>query len=185
MIVIKHLGEGGSYGIGLNHISHKAQSQNDKHRKQPCQKPAEPPLKGRLDIVHRAACNLSVHLGLVLLSKNRLRIDGSHAKESADPHPENSPWAAADEGRGRSGQISCAYLGRDSRSQGLKRRHLAFFMLFALQTEISKNQTAALSEPPYLYKSETDCVVDACSHQNHNQQKTHQKVRSLFYPCLQ
>ena len=157
----KHLCKGGSDGIGLYHISHKAQSQNDKDSKDHSQNSAKGSLKGLADIIHRAACHLALHRRLIFLGQHRLPVDGRHTEKGAEPHPENGARAAGHQRRSGARQVARAHLGRDGCRQGLKGRHLAVLPLLAVHPEMPEHQAQALSKFSYLNKFQTDREIDS------------------------
>ena len=133
-------------GIGLNHVSHKAQSKNNKYREQSGEHFSKCALERRLDVVDRASCHLAVYLCLICLCQNCLRIDRRHSEECADPHPEDRTRSASDEGCRRSCEVSGSYLGSDRRGDGLERGHLTFLVLFAVHAEMSEYLADAFPE---------------------------------------
>ena len=68
-------------GVGLDHVAHEAQRQNDKYREHGRQNLAELALECRPDVVRRAAGHMAVHSRLVVLRQHGLGIDGRHAEE--------------------------------------------------------------------------------------------------------
>ena len=152
-----------SDGIGLYHISHKAQSENNKYREQSGERLSECALERRLDVVDRTARHLTVYLCLICLCQNCLSIDRRHSEECADPHPKDCARTSADEGGRRSGKISCTYLSRDGCRDGLERSHLTFFVLFAVHAEMPEYLADALSELSDLNKSQADRIVKSGS----------------------
>ena len=127
----KDTGKGRADGIGLYHIAHKAQGQDDENGENHSQHPSEGSFKCLVDIVNRTSGHFSVFLGLIFLGQGCLAVDGSHSEECADPHPENSPRTSGDQRRGRAGQVAGTYLGRYRCGQRLERGHLALLPLSA------------------------------------------------------
>ena len=111
-------------GIGLDHAAEKAKSQNDGHSEKTCQRLAEAASEGGTDIVHRPAQNLAVGgCDPGLLGKNGFGINGSHAEEGDDPHPENGARPAGHDGAAGAHDVAGAHLGGDSGGQRLKGAH--------------------------------------------------------------
>ena len=75
-------------GVGLHHVAHEAQRQNDEHREHRGQHLADLALERGTDIVRRAARDLAVHRGLVVLRQHGLGVNGRHAEKRRHPGPE-------------------------------------------------------------------------------------------------
>ena len=79
-------------GVGLHHIAHKAQGQNDGHREEARQEFAEAIGEGCLDIIDRATHDLAFFIrAAVLLGQNRLGVVGGHAKRTRSPIQKMAP----------------------------------------------------------------------------------------------
>ena len=85
---------------------------------------AKPALKSGGNVIHRAAVVGTVRvLAAGLDSQGGLGIDGSHTEEGNDPHPENGPRAAGQDGAGCAHNVARAHLGGDGGSQRLEGTH--------------------------------------------------------------
>lgn len=76
--------------VCLYHVAGKAQCKNNRNREEASKELAEFTGKACADVVDRTAGNVALVVrGLVLLRENRLAVDGGHAEECTQPHPEN------------------------------------------------------------------------------------------------
>ena len=72
-------------------------------------------------VIHGTAAPLTFFvLAAVEDAQNIFRIVGHHAKDGHDPHPENGTWAAADDGRGHTHDITRANGGGKRRAKALE-----------------------------------------------------------------
>ena len=110
------IGERLTDGIGLDHAADEAQRNDDGYGEEAGQEFAEAALKGTLDVINRTAVDAAIridHTGL--LRQHRFRIDGSHAEESDDPHPENRTRAADEDSAAGAYDITGTYLRGNGR----------------------------------------------------------------------
>ena len=164
--------EGVADGVGLDHVAHEAQGQDDGHREEARQELAEAALEGRPDVVDGAAGGVAVVVGgAVLLGQDSLAVDGGHAEEGGDPHPEDGAGAAGVEGGGAAGDVAGAHLGGDGGGQGLEGAHALLARLVAGETDAAEELAAALAELPDLDEAGPDGVEDAGAQQEEEQQK--------------
>ncbi len=156
-------------GVGLNHGAHEAQCQDNGHCEEAGQKLAEFVLECVFNIVDGASENGAVllhHAGL--LCQDCLCIDGCHAEEGDDPHPEDGTRAADENGTARTDNIACAYLCRNGGCQCLEGRESALFFA-ALEGQIAEYLFHALAEATHLHEACADRVEQAGSHQEEDQ----------------
>ena len=157
-------------GVGLHHIAHKAQGQNDGHREEARQEFAEAIGEGCLDIIDRATHDLAVFISAaVLLGQNRLGVVGGHAKERAHPHPEDGTGAAGDNGRGRARNVAGTHLGGHRRSQRLKAAHALVVCLFSVQRQAAEGVLQARAQLAHLNKAQANGKIHAGAHQQKQQ----------------
>ena len=164
----KHIAEGLSDRIGLHHVAHKAQGQDDSYGKESCQEFSKTAFKGVFNIVDRTSCDSSILHHPGFLGHDRLRVDGSHAEESADPHPEDGAGASGGDGSSRSGNITGSHLGRHRGGQGLERTE-AFFGALSVKGKVSEQGFHSRPEFPHLDKPQHKGKKDAGSHQQEQQ----------------
>ena len=126
-------------GVGLYHVAHEAQRQNNKYREYACQHLAKGALERRADVVRRAAGDFAVDGGAITLGQHGLGVNRRHAEERRYPHPEQRARAAADQRRGAAGDVAGAHLGRNGRGQCLEAAHSLVIGLFAPQGEVAEN----------------------------------------------
>ena len=164
--------EGVSDGVGLDHVAHEAQGQDDGDGEEAGQELAEAALEGRLDIVDGTAGDMAVLVcGLELLCQHGLAVDGGHAEEGGDPHPEDGAGAAGVQGGGAAGDVAGAHLGGDGGGQSLEGAHALLAGLFAAEGEAAEQAAPALAELADLDKPGTDRVIDTGEQQQEQQQQ--------------
>ena len=163
--------EGGADGVGLDHAAHKAQGQDDGHGEEPGQKLAEGAPEGGGDVVHRAAVDVAVLVNDPGVDgQGGLGVNGGHAEEGDDPHPEDGPRAAGEDGAGGAHDVSGAHLGGDGGGQGLEGAH-ALGLGPAPQGQVAKDLFHALAKAAHLHKPGADGVEQA-----HANEQKHQNV---------
>ena len=163
--------EGGADGVGLDHAAEEAQGQDDGDGEEARKELAEGPLKSRGDVVHGTALDAAVlvlHPGL--LGQDGLGIDGGHAEEGDDPHPEDGPGAAGENRAGSAHNVAGAHLGGNGGGQGLEGAH-APLMPPAGEGEAAEHLPHALAEAADLDKAGLDGEPQA-----HGDEKPHQDV---------
>ena len=160
---------GGADGVGLHHAAHEAQRQNDGYGEKARQKLTEAALERGGDVVHRAALDVAVWLhDAGLLRQRGLGVDGGHAEEGDDPHPEDGAGAAGEDRTGGTYDVAGAYLRGDGSGQGLKRGHTAF-LCAAAEVQLTEKLPHALPEAAYLHKAGADGVPQANAHQQEDE----------------
>lgn len=154
-------GEGRGDGVGLDHVPHKAQGEDDEDREEDGQHPAETPFKGGFYVVDRPADDRAVLLGAVGLCQAGLGKDGGHAEEGGEPHPEDGAGPAHDDGGGGPRQVAGAHLGGHGGGQGLKRAHAVVAGLFPAEADLAEDLFTALAEAAHLHESQAEGEIDA------------------------
>lgn len=95
-------------------------------------------------------------------------IDGGHAEEGNDPHPEDGAGAAGQNSAGCAYDVAGAHLGGNGSGQCLEGAHAAV-MLFAVEGQIAEHSAHTLTEAADLNKAGLDAVPQADSHQQKDQ----------------
>ena len=170
----------GADRVGLHHASKKSQGQNDRHCKEVSQEFAEGSVEGSSDVVDRSALNMvfpCVDPGL--LGQNSFGVDGRHAEEGDDPHPENGSGAAGQNRAGRADDVAGTDLGCNGCRKCLEGTH-AFFMFFAVEGKISEDIPQSFAEAPDLNKTCPDRVPQS----DQQQQDDQYIVRQIGIDCL-
>ena len=90
-----------------------------------------------------------------LLSQSSLSIDGGHAKESNDPHPEDSTGAAGEDCAGCTNDVAGTDLSCNGGSQSLEGAHAALVLVTA-ELYITENLLHAFAEAANLNKAGFD-----------------------------
>jgi len=98
---------------------------------------------------------------LIALRKHRLDKDCRHAKERGKPHPENRPRAAHRNGRGNTGEVSCAHLGRNGSRKRLKRSHARAVSFLAENLDVREHIVHGAREALDLDKAQLQREIDA------------------------
>ena len=101
---------------------------------------------------------------LGLLGQNSLGVDGGHAEKGNDPHPEDGPRAADQNGAAGAHNIACAHLGGNGGGKGLEGAESAL-PLSAAHGEFAKGAAHALTKAADLYKAGLDGEKDAGAYQ--------------------
>ncbi len=161
--------DGRADGVGLYHAAHKAKREEGRHREEAREKAAEAIGESALDIIDRAAVHrtLSVHPAR-LLRQHRLGVDGGHAEEGDDPHPENRARAADQDRAAGADDVAGADLRRHSGGQRLKGAQAAG-LLIALELNVSEHSLHALLEASDLHKACLQGKKETGSYQENNQ----------------
>ena len=124
--------------VGLHHTSEESQSKCDRDGEKSGKKFTERTFKRRSDIVNRTTLDRSVLLyDTGFLRKRCLGIDGRHAKERDDPHPENSAGTTGKDRAGSSDDISGSDLSCDRGCKSLKRAHTGV-VFFSVECQCSE-----------------------------------------------
>ena len=126
------------------------------------------PLERGADIVRRAARDMAVHRGLVVLRQHGLGVNGRHAEKRRHPGPEQRARAAADQRRGAARDVAGADLRRNGRRQRLKAAHALGVRLFAAQRKAAEHTAEALAKAAHLHAAQPHGKV----HTRADQQKT-------------
>ena len=148
--------EGVADGVGLDHIAHKAKGQDDGDGKEAGQELAELAPEGCPDVVQGAAGDMAVGIGgAEPLSQHRLGIDGGHAEEGGQPHPEDGAGAAGIQGGGAAGDVAGAHLGGNGGGQGLEGGHTLLACPGALHGEAAEQPAHSFAEFTQLDKTQT------------------------------
>ena len=158
-------------GVGLDHAAHEAQRQHDSHSEEAGKELTEAALEGMGDVVHGAALDVAVSVHSAgLLCQGSLSVDGSHAEEGDDPHPEDSAGATHQDSTGSTDDVTGTHLCGDSGSQCLERAHTGLLLLTA-EREGTKDLLHTLAEAANLHEAGTDGEP-----QTHSDQQDHQHV---------
>ncbi len=164
--------EGIADGVGLNHVAHEAQSQGDGHGEEAGQEQTQLALEGGLDVVDGAAGDFPVGTGLlVLLGKDCLAVDGGHAEEGGNPHPEDGTGAAGGQSCGAAGDVAGAHLGGDGSGQCLEGAHAVLAGILTEELDIAENPAHTLAEFANLDEIGTDGEVNAAAKQQEQKHK--------------
>ena len=169
--------------VRLHHVAHKAQRQNNKHRKDGCQHLADLALERGADIKRRAAGHMAVHRGTVVLRQHGLCIDGGHAEKRRHPCPEQRARAAADQCGGAARDVAGANLRRNGGRQRLKAAHALGISLFAAQRKAAEHPAKPLAKAAHLHAAQPHGKVDARADQQKQQQRVPQNIAELLDPC--
>ena len=162
---------GGTDGVGLHHAAHEAQRQHNRHGKEAGQELAEAALERGGDVVHRAAADSAVRIhNAGLLGQRGFGVDGGHAEECDDPHPENSAGAAGKDGAGGTHDVAGTHLCGDGGGQGLEGAHTGL-LLAALQGQVAEHSAHTFAEAAYLHEAGLNGIPQA-----HAYQQKHQNV---------
>ena len=167
-------------GVGLHHVAHEAQRQNDEHREHRGQHLADLALERGADIVRRAARDMAVHRGLVVLRQHGLGVNGRHAEKRRHPGPEQRARAAADQRRGTARDVAGADLRRNGRRQRLKAAHALGVRLFAAQRKAAEHTAEALAKAAHLHAAQPHGKVHARADQQKQQQRVPQNIAELL-----
>ena len=167
-------------GVGLHHVAHEAQRQNDEHREHRGQHLADLALERGADIVRRAARDLAVQRGLVVLRQHGLGVNGRHAEKRRHPGPEQCARAAADQRRGTARDVAGADLRRDCGRQRLKAAHALGVRLFAAQRKAAEHTAEAFAKAAHLHAAQPHGKVHARADQQKQQQRVPQNIAELL-----
>ena len=99
-----------------------------------------------------------------LLRQHRFRIDGSHAEESDDPHPEDGAGAADENCAAGADDITGTYLRGNGRGQRLEGRKAAV-LPSAMEIDAAEHPPHTLAKAAHLHKAGTDGEIKARAHQ--------------------
>ena len=161
----------GANGVGLNHAAEETERQRDGDGEEASEELAEAALKGRRDVVDRAALDVAVLFDDAgLLGERRFRVDRGHAEEGDDPHPEDGAGAAGQDRAGRADDVARADLSGDGGGERLERAHAAV-MLLAAKRQVAEHTVPALFEAADLHEAGLDGVPKA-----HAEQQEHKDV---------
>ena len=161
--------KGGADGVGLHHAAHEAQGQDDGDGEEACQELAETALESGGDVVHGAAPVGAVGIRLPGLDgKGGFGIDGGHAEEGDEPHPENRAGAAGENRTGRAHNVAGAHLGGNSGGQGLEGTH-ALLVPPAPEGEVAEGLFHTLAEAADLDKAGADGIPQANADEEEHQ----------------
>ncbi len=150
----------GADGVGLHHAAHEAERKDDGDGEEAREELSEAALKGRRDVIDRAAVDRAVLVDLPGGQRERrLGINGGHAEKGDDPHPEDGAGAAGQYSAGRADDVAGADLRGDGGGERLKGAHAAF-MLLAAEREIAEHAAHPLAEAAHLHKARADRVPE-------------------------
>ena len=159
----------GADGIGLHHAAHEAQRQNDGDREETGEERAEFALEGGLDIVNRTARDAAVRVHYAgLLRQHGFRVNGRHAEECDDPHPEDRAGAADQNRAARADDVARANLRGDGGGQRLKGAETAL-LLSAVHVQIAEYLAHAFAEAANLHKARPDGEIQSGADQQNDQ----------------
>ena len=147
-------------GIGLHHAAEKSECENDGDGEESGKEFAESAREGLPDIVYRSAGRVPILVHCAgLLCQHSLSINGSHAEESDDPHPENRAGSAGEDRAAGTDDISGTYLSCDSSGQGLEGTDAAVLSShlpsFIVQNRVSYTHPIKL----YIIKRQTYLLI--------------------------
>ena len=91
------------------------------------------------------------------LRNNGLCVDGRHAEEGDDPHPEDCTGTANEDRTARADDVAGTDLRRDCRGQCLERTHAAIAGA-ALEGEVAEHFSPAFAKAAHLHKVGLDGV---------------------------
>ena len=116
-----------------------------------------------------------------LLGQNGFGIDGGHAKEGDDPHPEDGAGTAGQDGAAGTHDVPCADLRGASRGERLEGTH-ATALFATVQAEFAEDVVQILAETANLHKIGADGEKQASDNEKRNQDVVRQiVVDSLDY----
>ncbi len=176
----KGIGASFTDGIGLHHAAHKAKGQNDGDRKKCSHKTTKIIIKSALDVVDRAAGNASVFVDyFCILSQNGFCVDGCHAEESDDPHPEDCAGATNQNSTAGTDDVSGTDLSCNSSCQRLKGTDAAF-MLAAVKGKVAEHAAHTFPKAAHLNKAGANREEKSTCNQHDDQNV----VRQIAVNCL-
>ena len=97
-----------------------------------------------------------------------LSVNGCHAKEGDDPHPEDGAGAAHQDGAAGADDVTGTHLGGDGRGQSLERGHTTFLLATA-QGQVAEYLLHAFAEAADLHEASFDGEDEAGTHQQENE----------------
>ena len=178
--------EGNADRVCLYHVAGEAEGENDSDREEAGKELAEAALEACTDVVDRAAGNVTLVVGgLVLLREHGLTVDGGHAEERRQPHPEDRARAAGIQCGSRARDIAGADLRRDRGGQRLERAHAVLAGLFTVEREVTEQVLPACAELADLNEACADGKHDAGTYEEIQQQAVPDDVADLAYPVCQ
>ncbi len=132
--------------VGLYHIADKTEG-NDNSDREKCGKSLAS--KSLTDVIGWPTYNLSVHVSFfIYLGKDSLCKNRAHAKESADPHPENGARSTRCYSRSSSCEVTCSNLSCNCRGQRLERRHPFLSGFLSKESYSTKGMATSISKLP-------------------------------------
>ena len=108
---------------------------------------------------------------LVLLRENRLAVDGGHAEEGGNPHPEDGTGAAGGQSRGAAGDVAGANLGGDGGGQSLEGTHAVLACVLTEKLDVAEDPAHTLAECPNLDEVRAEGEVDAAAEKQEQKHK--------------
>ena len=147
--------------VGLHHISHKAQRDNQHDRKKDRQNLSAKSRERRPNIIDRSAGHFSIFLFFIGLRKNRLSIVCCHPEKARNPHPEDCSRTSTYQSRCRTGKRTGTDLRRNRRYNRLKSRHFSIFMAASLQRKASEYDFKSFSQPSKLNKTKLNRIINS------------------------
>ena len=97
-----------------------------------------------------------------------LRVDGSHAEEGDDPHPEDGAGAAGQDRARSAHDVAGAHLGGNGGGQGLEGAH-APLLPSAPQRQIAEDLLHTLAEAAYLNKAGANGIKESHTDEQEDQ----------------
>ena len=156
-------------GVGLHHAAHETERQRDGDGEEAREELAEFAMKGRRDVVDRAALDRAVGFDDArLLRERRFRVDRGHAEKRDDPHPEHRARAAGEDRARDADDDAGADLSSNGGGERLKRAHSAAALL-AVEGDAAEHAVPALLKAAYLDAARLDRVPDADAEQQNDQ----------------
>ncbi len=148
--------------------------------KETSQELAESALEGGGDVVHRSAVNIALLVYLAGLDgQSGLGVDGGHAEKGDDPHPEDGPRSAGEDGSGGAHDIAGAHLGGNGGGQGLEGAHPAG-LLPAPEAQVAEYLPHPLAEAAHLNEAGADAVKQAHGDEQEDQDVAGQVVVDVY-----
>ena len=157
-------------GVGLNHVAHEAQGQDDGNGEEGGHGLAQSALESSADVIDGAAGDGTVFADfLIVLCQNSFAVDGSHAEECGQPHPEHSAGTAGNQCGGTARDVAGTDLSGNGGGQSLERTHAVLAGSVALQADVAEDQAHTFTELPDLDEIGTDGKEDAAAQQQEQQ----------------
>ena len=166
--------------VGLHHAAEEAEREDDRHREEASEELTEVTAECGRDVVDRAAVDTAVLTDHSrLLREDRLRVDGGHAEEGDDPHPEDRTRAAGEDRTTRADDVAGADLCRDGGREGLEGGHAGGVLLTG-ETQLTEGLLHPIAEVADLDEAGPDGVPET-----HAEKQDHENiVGQIGIDCL-